>query len=278
MTVSRWSDLNRPPLRASALERALVRPGGLWTSVRVVAETGSTNSDLVAEAAAGAPAGTVLVAEEQTAGRGRLERSWTAPARSGIFLSVLLRPEVPKERWGWLPLLVGVAAGSALSGAAETEVRLKWPNDLLVTVGGEERKLGGILAELAGDAVVVGVGLNVSLRAEELPVPTAGSLVLAGSTVSDREILLRAVLRTFAELYREWVAADGDPELSGLRAAYEAQCATLGRQVRVELPGDRVLLGEAVAVDRDGRLVVGDADGVTTAVGAGDVVHVRPGA
>jgi BirA family transcriptional regulator, biotin operon repressor / biotin---[acetyl-CoA-carboxylase] ligase len=275
MTFSPWSDLDRPPLRGTALERALVRPGGLWTSVRVVAETGSTNSDLVAAAGSGAAAGTVLVAEEQTAGRGRLERSWTAPARSGIFLSMLLRPEVPKERWGWLPLLVGVAAGSALGGAAETEVRLKWPNDLLVTVGGEERKLGGILAELAGDAVVVGIGLNVSLRAEELPVPTAGSLLLAGAAVTDRETLLRALLRTFAELYGEWVAGGGDPEFSGLRAAYEAQCATLGRQVRVELPGDRALLGEATGVDGDGRLVVRDAEGVLTAVGAGDVVHVR---
>ena len=275
MTFSPWSDLDRPPLRGTALERALVRPGGLWTSVRVVAETGSTNSDLVAAAGSGAAAGTVLVAEEQTAGRGRLERTWTAPARSGIFLSMLLRPEVPKERWGWLPLLVGVAAGSALGGAAETEVRLKWPNDLLVTVGAEERKLGGILAELAGDAVVVGIGLNVSLRAEELPVPTAGSLLLAGAAVTDRETLLRALLRTFAELYGEWVAGGGDPELSGLRAAYEAQCATLGRQVRVELPGDRSLSGEATGVDGDGRLVVRDAEGVLTAVGAGDVVHVR---
>ena len=275
MTFSPWSDLDRPPLRGTALERALVRPGGLWTSVRVVAETGSTNSDLVAAAAEGAPAGTVLVAEEQTAGRGRLERTWTAPARSGIFLSMLLRPGVPKERWGWLPLLVGVAAGSALGREAGAEVRLKWPNDLLVTVEGEERKLGGILAELAGDAVVVGIGLNVSLRAEELPVPAAGSLLLAGAAVTDRETLLRAVLRTFDELYGEWVAGEGDPELSGLRAAYEAQCATLGRRVRVELPGDRALSGEAVGVDGDGRLVVRDEEGVSTAVGAGDVVHVR---
>lgn len=276
MTSSPWSDLNRPPLRAEALERALVRPGGLWTSVRVVADTGSTNSDLVAEAAAGAPAGAVLVAEEQTAGRGRLERSWTAPARSGIFLSMLLRPQgVPKERWGWLPLLVGVAAASALSATAEVEVRLKWPNDLLVEVDGAERKLGGILAELEGDAVVVGLGLNVSLTAEELPVPTAGSLLLAGAPVTDRETLLRAFLRTFDQLYTEWAADGGDPERSGLQVAYRAQCATLGRSVRVELPGGRQLLGEAVGVDGDGRLVVVDAEGAQRPVGAGDVVHVR---
>jgi BirA family biotin operon repressor/biotin-[acetyl-CoA-carboxylase] ligase len=277
MSSSPWSDLDRPPLRGAALERAVLRPGGLWNSLRVVAETGSTNSDLVAEAARGAAAGAVLVAEEQTAGRGRLERRWSAPARSGIFLSMLLRPDgVPKQRWGWLPLLVGVSAASAISQAAGVEVRLKWPNDLLVGVDGEERKLGGILAELAGNAVVVGIGLNVSLREDELPVPGAGSLVLAGAAVTDREILLRALLRTFDELYADWAGAAGDPEASGLRAAYAAQCATLGRSVRVELPGGRELLGEAVAVDGDGRLVVRDGAGEERAVGAGDVLHVRP--
>jgi BirA family biotin operon repressor/biotin-[acetyl-CoA-carboxylase] ligase len=277
MSSSPWSDLDRPPLRGAALERAVLRPGGLWNSLRVVAETGSTNSDLVAEAARGAAAGAVLVAEEQTAGRGRLERRWSAPARSGIFLSMLLRPDgAPKQRWGWLPLLVGVSAASAISQAAGVEVRLKWPNDLLVGVDGEERKLGGILAELAGDAVVVGIGLNVSLREDELPVPGAGSLVLAGAAVTDREILLRALLRTFDELYADWAGAAGDPEASGLRAAYAAQCATLGRSVRVELPGGRELLGEAVAVDGDGRLVVRDGAGEERAVGAGDVLHVRP--
>jgi len=292
VVTSPWNDLDRPPLRAGALERALVQPGGLWTSVRVVAETGSTNSDLAAEAASGAPAGAVLIAEEQTAGRGRLDRAWSAPARSGLFVSVLLRPglkdatgggEVPRRHWSWLPLLVGVAAGASLSRAAGVELSLKWPNDLLVTVDGEERKLGGILAELSGDggeedAVVVGIGLNVSLRAEELPVPGAGSLALAGASVTDRETLVRTLLRVFAELYEDWCSVGGDPEASGLRAAYAAQCATIGRPVRVELPGGRELLGEAVAVDADGRLVVRTADGTEQPVGAGDVVHVRPGA
>ncbi len=95
--------------------------------------------------------GTVLVAEEQTSGRGRLDRQWTAPARSGLFFSVLLEPDdVPVARWGWLPLLTGVAVATGLSRSAGVDTALKWPNDLLVTVGGEERKAGGILAERAG--------------------------------------------------------------------------------------------------------------------------------
>ncbi|WP_372345964.1 biotin--[acetyl-CoA-carboxylase] ligase [Streptomyces sp. KL116D] len=278
---NRWSDLDRPPLAATGLRRSLVRDGGLWSSVEVVPRTGSTNTDLVARAVAGtADEGAVLVAEEQSEGRGRLDRRWSAPPRSGLFFSVLVKPgehEVPVERWGWLPLLTGVAVATALSSAAGVDTALKWPNDLLLTVGDEERKAGGILAERAGtDAVVIGIGLNVSLRAEELPVPGAGSLALAGAKVVDREPLLRAVLRSFERWYVEWCAAEGDPALSRLQETYAAGCATLGRQVRAILPGDRELVGEAVAVDGDGRLVIATPSGDREPVGAGDIVHLRP--
>ncbi|MGW4436538.1 biotin--[acetyl-CoA-carboxylase] ligase [Streptomyces sp. NPDC004596] len=276
---SRWSDLDRPPLNAAALRRGLVREGGLWSAVDVVQRTGSTNSDLVARAAAGrAGEGAVLVAEEQTAGRGRLDRQWTAPPRSGLFFSVLLKPaEVPVARWGWLPLLTGVAVATGLSRAAGVDTALKWPNDLLVTVGGEERKTGGILAERAGDdGVVVGVGVNVSLRAPELPVPQAGSLALAGAANTDRDPLLRGVLRSLEDWYGRWRSAAGDPDVSGLQETYAAGCATLGRTVRAELPGDRSVVGEAVAVDGDGRLVIATEEGVREPVGAGDIVHLRP--
>jgi BirA family biotin operon repressor/biotin-[acetyl-CoA-carboxylase] ligase len=276
---SPWSDLGRPPLNAGSLRRALVREGSLWTGVDVVQRTGSTNSDLVARAVAGAVGeGAVLVAEEQTAGRGRLDRQWTAPPRSGLFFSVLLRPvEVPVARWGWLPLLTGVAVATGLSRAAGVDTALKWPNDLLVTVGAEERKAGGILAEAAGEGgVVVGVGLNVTLRAEELPVPAAGSLALAGAVGTDRDPLLRAVLRSLEAWSGRWGAGGGDPLVSGLQEAYVAGCATLGRAVRAELPGERAVVGEAVAVDGDGRLVIATEEGVREPVGAGDIVHLRP--
>ncbi|SEO90305.1 biotin--[acetyl-CoA-carboxylase] ligase [Actinacidiphila rubida] len=284
MTSSRWSDLDRPPLNAAALRRAVVERDGVWTVLDVVQDTGSTNADLTAKAQQGAPEGTVLVAEEQTAGRGRLDRVWTAPARSGLFFSVLLRPgeprggqaPVPVHRWGWLPLLAGVATATALSRTAGVDTALKWPNDLLVTVDGEERKTGGILAERAGDtAVVVGIGVNVSLRADELPVPTASSLALAGAQGTDRDPLLRAVLRSLSDWYSAWRAADGDATASRLDQTYAAGCATLGRQVRAELPGGRELAGTAVGVDADGRLVIAGPDGEQP-VGAGDVVHLRP--
>ncbi|WP_420079804.1 biotin--[acetyl-CoA-carboxylase] ligase [Streptomyces sp. JL4002] len=272
----RWSSLDRPPLNAAALQRALVTGDGLWSSVEVVAATGSTNTDLAARAPQ-LPGGAVLVAEEQNAGRGRLDRSWVAPARSGLFFSVLFKPgeSVPQEHWGWLTLLAGVATATGLSRAAGVDTALKWPNDLLVTVDGEERKTGGILAERVADGVVVGIGLNVSLTEDELPVPTAGSLILAKAAVTDRDPLLRAVLRSLEEWYGNWRAAGGDPAASGLQETYAAGCATLGRHVRAELPGGRTLTGTAEAVDSDGRLVIRTAEGTHEAVGAGDVVHLR---
>lgn len=266
---SRWSDLDRPPLNVPALRRGLLRPGGLWTSLDVVETTGSTNSDLARRAAAGLDEGTVLIAEEQTAGRGRLDRTWTAPARSGLFFSVYLKPgDVPAERWGWLPLLTGVAAATGLARSAGVDTALKWPNDLLVTVEGAERKAGGILAERAGDGVVVGMGVNVSLRTDELPTPTAASLALAGAVSTDRETLLRGVLRSLEHWYGQWRAADGDAAASGLQEAYAAGCATLGRTVRAQLPGDRTLTGEAVAIDGDGRLVLSTGNGLQEPVSA----------
>lgn len=212
---SRFSDLERPPLNAAALRRGLVgEGGGLYTSLEVVPATGSTNSDLAARA--DGPEGAVLIAEEQTAGRGRLDRTWTAPARSGLFFSVLLKPsDVPVERWGWLPLLAGVATATGLSRVAGVDTALKWPNDVLVTIDGEERKTAGILAERAGGpdsaggpGVVLGIGVNVSLREDELPVPEAGSLALAGAKETDRDPLLRAVLRSLEQWYGDWRAAE----------------------------------------------------------------------
>ncbi|MFD6417771.1 biotin--[acetyl-CoA-carboxylase] ligase [Streptomyces sp. NPDC060194] len=274
---SSWSDLERPPLNAPSLRRALVRPGSVWTSLDVVAATGSTHTDLVGRVREGsAKEGAVLVAESQSAGRGRLDRAWSAPPRSGLFFSVVLRPTgVPPARWGWLPLLAGVATATAVARAGGVDTGLKWPNDLLLTVDGEERKAGGILAERVDDHVVLGVGLNVTLRADELPVPTAGSLALAGAVGTDRDPLLRAVLRSLGDRYERWRSAAGDPSASGLQEAYAAGCVTLGRSVRAQLPGDRSLVGEAVAVDGDGRLVLATGDGVQEPVGAGDIVHLR---
>ena len=254
--------------------------GSIWTDLEVVESIGSTNTELAERARKGASApGSVLVAEEQTAGKGRLDRSWTAPPRSGLFFSMLLRPEPPAARWGWLTLLGGVAVAGALARSAGVDTGLKWPNDVLTTGQGGERKIGGILAERVGEeSVVLGIGLNVTLREDELPVPTAGSLALARAQGTDRDPLLRAVLRAVEDWYGRWTAADGDPAASALLDAYAAGCVTLGRTVRAMLPGGNELVGEAVAVDGDGRLIIASEQGVQHPVAAGDIVHLRPAA
>ncbi|GIH74413.1 biotin--[acetyl-CoA-carboxylase] ligase [Planobispora longispora] len=273
MLDSPFTDLERPPLSQAALNRALVRPGGLWSDIAVVDRTGSTNADLAQAARDGARQGAVIVAESQFAGRGRLGRAWSAPPRAGLTFSMLLRPDPPPARQGWLPLLVGLAAVSAVRRLAEVDARLKWPNDLLIG----ERKLAGVLAERVDSAVIVGVGLNVSLRPQELPVPTATSLAVEKAACTDRDPLLREVLREIETHYREWSEADGDADACGLRAAYLAASGTVGRRVRVELPGERVLTGLATGVDPSGHLVV-ESGGQEHTLSAGDVVHVRPDA
>lgn len=298
--ASVYNDLNRPPLNEHSLQRALMVPGAGFggrsvAALRVLPEVDSTNTALLAAAADGAPHGSVVVAEWQTAGKGRLGRAWVAPPRSGLFLSILLRPEVPVSRWGWLPLLAGVAARSAVARVAELDVSLKWPNDLVLADAaadvsddteddyaagyGVGRKLGGILAEQGGTSsqpcVVIGIGINVTLRADELPAAHATSLVLAGAKVTDRDTLLRALLRSFGPWYADWADADGDAERSGLAAAYRAACATLDRPVSAQLPGGACVSGRATGIDADGRLLVRTADGASTPIGAGDVVHLR---
>ena len=276
MPASPYSDLERPPLPGRSLERALLVPGGLWRRLQVKAETGSTNADVSEAARAGEPEGLIVIAEQQTAGRGRRDRDWVSPARAGLTLSVLLRPgdQVPNRNWGWLPLLAGVALQEAVQRIAEIDASLKWPNDLLV----RDAKCAGILAEVAGDAVVVGIGLNVTTRVDELP-PTTGlaatSLQIAGAKSTDRDPLLKALLRGLARWYDGWRETGGDAELCGLLAAYRRGCSTIGRDVRVQLPVGEVLTGRATTVDTDGRLVIRTAEGVEQRVSAGDVLHVR---
>ncbi len=189
---------------------------------------------------------------------------------------MLVRPdEVDVSRWPWIPLLTGMVLAATVRTTSSVEAALKWPNDVIV----EDRKLAGILVERhdpAGHrpAAVIGIGLNVTLRADELPVPTATSLALEGATNTDRTVLVRALLRNLARAYDSWRQVGGDPA-RGLHAAYTSACTTIGRQVRVELAGGGTATGVAEAIDDHGRLLVRTRDAVQ-ALGAGDVVHLRP--
>ena len=240
----------------------------------MVAEAPSTNALVAARARAGADHGLVVVADHQTAGRGRLDRSWVTPPRSALTFSVLLRPDVPGERWPWLPLLAGVSVVDAVEDAGGPPCALKWPNDVRY----DGRKLAGLLVERVdtptGPAAVLGVGLNVSMTTEELPVPGAGSLATVGWPGLDRARLLTHVLDVMGRRLRRWERADGDPR-DGLREDYLARCETVGQEVRVQLPSGDQLVGTATGIAEDGGLQVSASGGVVT-VSAGDVVHVRP--
>jgi BirA family biotin operon repressor/biotin-[acetyl-CoA-carboxylase] ligase len=251
--------------------------------LRVLDSAGSTN-DVLAELNREAPQPTlsIVLTLNQTSGRGRLGRVWTAPKDKTLSASVLIRPEVVAGHqefpFGWIPLLAGAAMCASvdeLVGAGRTG--LKWPNDVQV----DGLKVCGVLAELVppGDAVIVGTGINLTLTEDELPVPTATSLALAG--VSQRgdvlvDLVLSRYLATFAELVERLIAAGGDEAASGVHRVVSEWCRTLGREVRVSLPGGDDLFGVATGIDPTGRLLVRTArDNEITAVAAGDVTHLR---
>ncbi len=248
----------RPPLDPTRLA---------GRGVEVLTATPSTNAVVAQRARAGAPEWLVVATEHQTAGRGRLDRVWETPDRAALTFSVLLRPAAPGAEWPWLPLLAGLAVVGALRehGVA---TGLKWPNDVVV----DGAKVAGILVERVdtptGPAAVLGIGLNVSQSREELPVPTATSVLLATGTAPDRTALLDSLLTALHGTYAAWSAGGG----AQVRSAYVEACVTIGQQVRVELPGGGTLTGVAGDVDTGGRLLVAG-----TPVAAGDVVHVRPG-
>ena len=263
---------NPPPLDLDGIRRDLVGPGLPLRRLDVVESTGSTNADLLARHAAGEDIrATVLIAEHQSAGRGRHGRSWSTPARSQIAFSIGVDAgaQLPAA-WGWLPLLTGVAAADAVAATTGITPGLKWPND--IEVG--DRKLGGILAEVAAPdpVIVVGLGLNVTLTHDEAPDDRATSLLMLGSSMLDRSALLGSVLAELIARIDRWKALGGpDPSLVN---DYRARSVTLGKRVRAVLPGDRDVVGIAADIDDIGQLMI-DTGAQTVTVSAGDITHLR---
>lgn len=270
-----------PRVLDGARLRALLGPEPLWIDAQAVGSTGSTNADLADLGAGGAAEGTVLATTNQTAGRGRLARTWVSPSGAGIAVSMLLRPQaVPRERWSWLPLVAGIAVADALAEMG-VAARLKWPNDVLV----EDRKIAGILVEVAdrGRAVIVGIGVNLSRSSADLPSAAATSIGLElGATVDapvDATATLATLLRHVARWYDLWRTAEAGTSTNGagastVAAAYVERSATLGRPVEITLPSGGVHRGAATGIDANGALIVTNAAGPTT-FHAGDVTHVR---
>ncbi len=250
----------------------------LVARIDYVAVTGSTNADVAAAALVDAQAWpdlSVLASGEQTAGRGRAGREWESQAGSSLSVSVLVRPKhVAIEHYSWLPIMAGLAMTRAVAKLLpESDVSLKWPNDVLVG----DKKISGVLSELLSDAsgVVIGVGLNLTQAQEDLPIANATSLRLEGATVSF-EAALEAFLIEFIALYTAFVNHGGDADASGLRRGASAKCSSIGRRVRVLLPGEQQIEGKGIELDQSGRILVAvDGEHQLHAVAAGDIVHLR---
>lgn len=254
----------------AALRAELVGTGLGWRRLDVVGQTGSTNADLLARAAAGEDVGgAVLIAEHQTAGRGRHGRGWSASPRAQLTMSFGVSVvDVPAAGWGWLSLAAGVAVVDAVAAVTGIRAQLKWPNDVMV----DGRKLAGVLAEVARSVVVIGVGLNVTQAPEEVDGPNATSLLDLGVAAPDRAELVRALLRELGARIIGWRAARGADW--SLAADYRARSLTIGARVRAELPGGRQIVGTASGIDDQGRLCL-ETGAETVLVSAADVVHLR---
>ena len=229
----------------------------------MVEVTGSTQDDLyqLASNATAIPK-TILASEFQSSGRGRLDRSFDAAPHSALTFSIYIEPKVDKEEWSFLTLLAGLSVHEALHTLdPQVTVGIKWPNDLLIG----EKKFVGMIAQATAKGVVLGIGINVGMSAEELPVENATSLALEGFAELDRNVILASIINHFEINLEMW---END---QSFLAQYRSASVTLGRDVEVTLPGGEVVKSRAIDISNAGGLMLENGSEVTV----GDVVHLR---
>ncbi len=271
-----------PPDSSLSLEtiRAHLKTRVIGATLSVQNEVDSTNHLLADLARAGASHGTVVVAESQTAGRGRLGRSWVSPRGLNLYTSILLTRAQASPAITWVPLLAAIAVVRASKALTDLSLQIKWPNDVLVPRDGEGRKLAGILVEAISSgqagakAVVVGIGINVNMPPEAFPEDlrsSATSLLIETGHPIERAPLLVTLLSELECLYDK--LCEHGPDV--IAKAYQSLCGTLGRQVRVELVGSGQVEGTAEEIAPDGALRLRTREGKILEIRAGDVVHLR---
>ena len=232
-------------------------PSKYWR-VRVLPEVGSTQDLLKNELVS---TGDCVVAEFQSAGRGRLERKFDAVPGTALLFSFYIEP-TKSTQWGWIPLLAGIAVAQTLNEETDSiTYKTKWPNDVIADSG----KICGILCERYGTGIIVGIGINVSMEAAELPVPTASSIFIESGLELDRNVLLPALLTNFSGIFARWNSGED------LKSKYRALSQTIGSEVSVLLPDGLSINGRAIGVDPEGQLILESGD----LISVGDVLHLR---
>jgi BirA family biotin operon repressor/biotin-[acetyl-CoA-carboxylase] ligase len=253
------TDAPRAPLDKKRISQEISR----YWRVSVVEVTGSTQDDLfeLASSATALPK-TILASEFQSSGRGRLDRTFEAAPHSALTFSIYIEPKVDKDEWSFLTLLAGLSVHEALHSLdPQTVVGVKWPNDLLIG----EKKFVGMIAQATAKGVVIGIGINVGMTSEELPVANATSLAIEGFSVLDRNIILASIINHFEINLEMW---END---QSFLAQYRSASVTLGREVEVTLPGGEIVASRAIDISNAGGLVLENGREITV----GDVVHLR---
>ena len=242
-------------LSSTAITGALSSP---YWRVSVIEETSSTQT-LLRES--NPTPGSVIATEFQSAGRGRLDRTFDAPKSSALLFSFYIEPKLEKDKFGFISLIAGLATAKSISELTKNnKFECKWPNDLLF----DGKKVAGLLAEVYGDGIIVGIGINVSTLQAQLPVPTATSIFLATGQIVNRNNLLTKLLENFEGLLKAYEAGED------LTSAYVSKCGTIGREVLATLPGGTEVRGIAIAIDSSGGLIL-DSGAIIT---VGDLIHL----
>jgi len=259
---------NRAPLDAQLLKQELLLRQCLWQNAVIKDEVKSTNDIARELVTSNIEEGTFVLANFQTNGRGRQNRSWEAPKNSSIFISIVLKPNSEKNL-GWIPLLVGLALHKALEAETRKDIKIKWPNDLVLVENSQEFKFTGILVERIKNQVIVGVGINFDQEKEELPVSNATSLKQILQSSMTKESVIAAFL---TELSARWLEENNTSKwpTPSLVRDYKTNCITLNKKIAAQLPGGEVINAQVVDISQTGELVVKTDDG-TRSLSSADI-------
>jgi BirA family biotin operon repressor/biotin-[acetyl-CoA-carboxylase] ligase len=254
--MNRVLEVNLELLSEQAITSALATP---YWRVSVIEETSSTQS-LIREKSP--TPGDVIATEYQSAGRGRLDRSFEAKKSTALLFSFYIEPKISLDKYGFIPLIAGIATARSIQDLTNIkDFKCKWPNDILF----DHLKVAGLLTEVCGDGIIVGIGINVSSDLADLPVPTATSIKLATGAIIDRNLLLATILNTFLTLISRF------EEGAELTPEYLELCATIGKSVVAKLPGGVDIQGVATSIDASGALILASGQLITV----GDLIHLR---